>query len=326
MAQFTLSHIVQQDVVDLTEMLQDPIIHQNTLVIPNPYTLDDGIWYINYCSKLYKKWDLEGRSKSPLHQAIRNEQGRMIGNISLEYKPATPSTPARAVLGYYLHKDYRGKGIMPNAVKQMLKHAFSPDWDIEKVDVATFASNKSSGRVVEKVGFAFLGFEANKYTKTGMEGGIDANNFVLLKNVLGYYLHKDYRGKGIMPAATRQMLSYAFSNDWDIEKVDTSTFALNKSSGRALEKSGFVFKEFVAGKYAKKGAEVVIDAKMYSLSKMVRTHLRTDIRGRAQIPTSILQHVDPDATFFQFVICMKQIILLSDIPSLTPMGVADSGL
>ncbi|KAI9341369.1 acyl-CoA N-acyltransferase [Obelidium mucronatum] len=179
---FTLSAFKPTDAQDLMDLLQDPTIHENTLIIPNPYTLEHAEWFINHCTELHQQWRNQGRGNSPLQQAIRNLDGRVIGNISLEYHPGISGTTATAQLGYYLHKDYRGRGIMPAAVKQMLQYAFSQDWDIERVNTSTFAGNKASRRVVEKSGFVFLEFVKGKYAKDGVKERIDADTFTLTKS------------------------------------------------------------------------------------------------------------------------------------------------
>ncbi|KAJ3295473.1 hypothetical protein HDU76_006834, partial [Blyttiomyces sp. JEL0837] len=57
----------------LVSLLQDPIIHKNTLVLPNPYTLSDADWFINFCVKETEAQREKGLP--PLHYSIREVVG-----------------------------------------------------------------------------------------------------------------------------------------------------------------------------------------------------------------------------------------------------------
>ncbi|KAJ3073784.1 hypothetical protein HDU98_000704 [Podochytrium sp. JEL0797] len=179
---FSLSQFRESDITDLHAMLQDPVIHQNTLVLPNPYTEADAAWFVNDCIENHKKWQIDGKGKHPLQQCIRSADGKVIGNIDLVYCPGSAMHPAMARIGYYLHSEFRGKSIMAEAIKQMLEHAFSDAWDIERVEGATFAWNKSSGRALEKAGFRFEGRKNGYHRKRGVEGLIDAHGYGLTKS------------------------------------------------------------------------------------------------------------------------------------------------
>ncbi|KAJ3121934.1 hypothetical protein HK100_012181 [Physocladia obscura] len=162
---FTLSNFTLSDAEELTAMLQDPLIHKNTLVLPNPYTVSDAYWYINHVTELNKQFPYAERC--PLQQCIRNEMGQVIGNVSILYEATGDDSNGKCGrLGYYLHKDYRGQGIVVRAVRQILSNAFSSDWpDIEWVEADIFAFNAASARVLEKAGlklFSFRKMEVNQ--------------------------------------------------------------------------------------------------------------------------------------------------------------------
>ena len=52
---------------------------------------------------------------------------------------------------------------------------------------------------------------------------------------LGYYIAKEYRGKGMMTEAVRQICTYVFDNS-DILRIYAEPFSYNAASCRVLEK------------------------------------------------------------------------------------------
>ena len=57
-------------------------------------------------------------------------------------------------LGYWLGKPFWGRGIMPEAARELLRHAFE-DLGMQKVWCAYYDGNEKSKRVQEKVGFRY---------------------------------------------------------------------------------------------------------------------------------------------------------------------------
>ena len=57
-------------------------------------------------------------------------------------------------MGYWLGKPFWGQGIMPEAVKEMLRHAFE-DCRMQKVWLGYYEGNTKSKRVQEKCGFKY---------------------------------------------------------------------------------------------------------------------------------------------------------------------------
>ncbi len=84
------------------------------------------------------------------------EDGKAIGAISLKMKGHTDFTERddECELGYWLGKPFWGRGIMPEAAKEMLRHAFE-DIGMAKVWAGYYEGNLKSKRVQEKVGFRF---------------------------------------------------------------------------------------------------------------------------------------------------------------------------
>lgn len=79
-----------------------------------------------------------------------------IGCIDLKLKDRTDLTDRddEGEIGYWLGKPFWGRGIMPEATREMLRHAFD-DLGMQKVWCAYYDGNEKSKRVQEKVGFRY---------------------------------------------------------------------------------------------------------------------------------------------------------------------------
>jgi RimJ/RimL family protein N-acetyltransferase len=84
------------------------------------------------------------------------EDEKAIGAIELKLKGNTDLTDRddESELGYWLGKPFWGQGIMPEAVREMLRHGFE-DCGMNKIWCAYYEGNEKSKRVQEKCGFKF---------------------------------------------------------------------------------------------------------------------------------------------------------------------------
>lgn len=109
------------------------------------------------------------RSVEESRQSIRNvlsaeetyaiclkPDGRPIGAIALKLKGHTDMTDRddECELGFWVGKPFWGRGITPEAVKAILRHAFA-DIGMTKVWIGYYEGNVKSKRVQEKCGFRF---------------------------------------------------------------------------------------------------------------------------------------------------------------------------
>jgi len=81
---------------------------------------------------------------------------------------------------------------------------------------------------------------------------------------LGYYIAKEYRGKGMMTEAVRQVCTYVFDNS-DILRIYAEPFSYNAASCRVLEKAGFQYEGTLRRNAVKNGR--ILDMKMYARLK-----------------------------------------------------------
>lgn len=122
---------------------------------PNPYTLDDAIWYIND--------SIANEGKKQISYAIEIE-GRAVGSIGIFVKDDVYEKSAE--LGYWLAEDYWRKGVMTKAVQMICKEAFA-SFDIVRIFAEPFADNAGSRGVLEKAGFTYEGTMRNGIYKNG---------------------------------------------------------------------------------------------------------------------------------------------------------------
>lgn len=91
--------------------------------------------------------------------------GKVIGSLGIEcYNeekfPELSDKKAREI-GYVLAKPYWGQGLMPEAVKEVIRYCFE-DLGLDLLTCGHFVWNKQSARVQEKCGFHF--YSAGQYT------------------------------------------------------------------------------------------------------------------------------------------------------------------
>lgn len=85
--------------------------------------------------------------------------GKAIGSLGIEeynekYYLELSALSGRE-LGYVLSKEYWGQGIMPEAVKAVIKYLFKTV-KLDFIIVGHFDRNRQSARVIEKCGFKYI--------------------------------------------------------------------------------------------------------------------------------------------------------------------------
>jgi RimJ/RimL family protein N-acetyltransferase len=163
-----LSEFLHSDKAALVEHLKEKEIYDRTLRIPYPYTEADADKWFDLSSKTTQK---QGQ---PVHWAIRNEEGLLIGGCGFDGFQIGESH--RAEVGYWLAKPYWGQGIVTAVVNKVCDFAFA-EWRLSKITAHVFAFNSASARVLEKCGFEQEGYLKKHYVKDGKL--IDARLYAL---------------------------------------------------------------------------------------------------------------------------------------------------
>ncbi len=84
---------------------------------------------------------------------VLKETGLPVGSIGLHHNDLA-SRDDEAELGYWLGVPYWGRGIVPEAARELLRHAFE-DLKLARVGCGYYDGNEKSKRVQEKLGFKY---------------------------------------------------------------------------------------------------------------------------------------------------------------------------
>jgi len=95
-------------------------------------------------------------SRKETYAICLKEDNLAIGAISLKLKGHTDMTDRddECEMGFWLGKPFWGRGIMPEAARELLRHAFE-DCGMQKVWIGYYEGNIKSKRVQGKCGFRY---------------------------------------------------------------------------------------------------------------------------------------------------------------------------
>ncbi len=138
---FTLRPFHTDDLTALVKHANDPTVAAHlTDAFPHPYTEAHGRAFIEQALK-----------SPPLRRCI-DIGGECIGAIGLH--PKSDLWRRNLELGYWLAKEHRGKGIMTDAIRQMVQLGFATFPEITRIYATPFGSNTATQKALEKAGFA----------------------------------------------------------------------------------------------------------------------------------------------------------------------------
>lgn len=104
------------------------------------------------------------------------ESGKVIGSLGIEEPEAEPDGALLGrELGYVLHKDYWGRGLMPEAVKAVIAWCFD-ELHYDFLTCSHFDWNMQSKRVIEKCGFRYF---STTHSETRYETVENSKNYIL---------------------------------------------------------------------------------------------------------------------------------------------------
>jgi RimJ/RimL family protein N-acetyltransferase len=108
--------------------------------LPHPYTEEDGKQFIEKAMSLPKPATL-------LTIAV---EGKAVGSIGIVLHSDVERISAE--MGYFIGENYWNRGIMTEAVKQMVAYAFA-NFPLRKIYATPFDFNIASHKVLQKAGF-----------------------------------------------------------------------------------------------------------------------------------------------------------------------------
>lgn len=147
------------DPPDVEATLKLPEVNLFLISAPTPYTLADAEWWVNSQLTTTSNYPLQ-----ILRAGAPDEAGTLIGSISLmppdsavlgilrekKLLPDSLRQEDECELGYYLHPDYRGRGIVKAGVKAILAYG-KAEHGVTRVIVRIAEDNEASRRVVESM-------------------------------------------------------------------------------------------------------------------------------------------------------------------------------
>ncbi|WP_435300466.1 GNAT family N-acetyltransferase [Timonella sp. A28] len=132
-----------EDLPRIVEQSQDEA-SQRFIPLPHPYTLQHAQGFLN--DYVEPQWNENTRHEFAIDE-IRDGTPLFVGNVSV-----WPHGNDRYEIGYVLHPEARGRGVMPRAAHRILEWVFT-EKNARVVLWRADAHNTASRRVVEKLGF-----------------------------------------------------------------------------------------------------------------------------------------------------------------------------
>lgn len=152
--EFKLRPFTMNDVESLVKYANNPRIAENlTNLFPHPYTHEHGKGFIEM-----------SLSHQPLRVHAISIEGEACGGIGVH--PQTDVYCKNAELGYWLGEPFWGKGIITQAILQIIPYAFAT-FNITRLYARPFSKNIASQKVLEKAGFKKEAVLKNAFFKNG---------------------------------------------------------------------------------------------------------------------------------------------------------------
>ena len=151
----------EADIAGCYEMAKDPDVGPNAGWKPHE-SLEESKMIIETLFMTNKVW------------AIRDKAtGKIMGSIGLDDDKRRDGVNSKE-LGYWLGKEYWGKGYMTEAAKAVIDYGFR-EYDLVIMAICTGPVNKRSQSVIKKCGFKFEGIQRKGYH---ILDGTDRDNLV----------------------------------------------------------------------------------------------------------------------------------------------------
>jgi len=169
-----LRSIKMDDAERINFLCNDQAVTSTTLRIPYPSALEDTKKFIETSENM----DIE---KGVVFTIILKSAQEIIGVMGLGVEPAHE----KGELGYWLGKEYWGRGYCTEAAKAVLEYGFNT-LKLNRIYANYMKGNEASGRIMQKIGMQYEGCLKEHVKKNG-----------LFKDVECYgVLKKDYSKNG----------------------------------------------------------------------------------------------------------------------------------
>lgn len=151
----SLRPLATSDAQRIVDFIGDYDVAKMLARVPHPYTHADAQEFLGLCA--------EADRETPPKNIVRAiDMGGLIGAIGLDgIRQIEGGTIGE--IGYWLAKPYWGKGLMTEAARVFVRHAFE-DLGVAGLKSGHLKENFRSGRVLAKLGFRYAG-EGPRYSR-----------------------------------------------------------------------------------------------------------------------------------------------------------------
>ena len=161
------------DLPRIAEACDDPVSRQWLNSLPSPYSQADARQYVARCV-----W-LAARGAKATWAIADRESDQLLGNIAV--MDLLGPNPTSGEVGYWMHPDARGQGVMTEALQLLVPHAFDPDGlDRRRLSLYAADGNAASNKVAEASGFARYGTQT-RAERLGDGTYVDLHGYELLR-------------------------------------------------------------------------------------------------------------------------------------------------
>ena len=151
-----------EDAAEMVELLNDPLVTRYTAHVPCPYTSKDAKNFLKY---LKKQESLPSSTILDFRVVLRRS-GKVIGGIGLM---KIDRLTGKADVGYFFGRDYWRQGYGTEALKALIKIAFTK-LKLQRIEAPIYKENIASQLLVKKLGFEKEGIRkrASRSLATGV--------------------------------------------------------------------------------------------------------------------------------------------------------------
>ncbi len=143
------------DLVDFHEYCVDPEVGPNAGWKPHE-SMEES-------KKILESFVNCNEAKDAERALVLKESEKAIGSLGLFVRPGHEEMGEGREIGYVLSHAYWGQGLMPEAVRRVIRFAFEEE-GLGYLTVSHFAFNARSRRVIEKCGFRYEKTSKNSWT------------------------------------------------------------------------------------------------------------------------------------------------------------------
>lgn len=159
-----LAATTEADRASISRLLNDRQISDRMLRVPHPYSESDFDEFLR----------LAQENTQLRNFTIHHSEHGPIGGFGFE----ALRHGHRVEIGFWLGRQFRGRGIMPAVIRAACEYAFRA-FRVHRITAHVFTSNSASARALQKCGFVYEGLLRSYFVRN--QDAFDARLFSLLK-------------------------------------------------------------------------------------------------------------------------------------------------